>query len=260
MDYRIEDYRMDYEAIPCDSTSVSSVSSVSSYKSYNRSHPSSSNTAITSATISKEDWHKIWSSIHIICKVYNPKTLHASKALICFFECLVDLLPHKSACHILNSFMKQNPLEESVESSDKVFEWSYYLHNYLNIMKRRKGQTVVDISLEEAKEEYSTLNKTMWGNALWFLIHYIAYNLPEKITPEIASSYKAFIVSLRYLIPCPECGKHMHEYLSENVIDDFLVSNRSLFYWTWVFHNSVNKRLNKPCPSINQVVEIYSRK
>lgn len=208
----------------------------------------------------KEDWHQLWYSIHVICKIYNPSGEYASKALMCFFECLVDLLPDKNACHTLNSFMQQNSLDECVDSTDKVFEWSYNLHNYVNFIKRRKGQITHDISLQETKKNYSNLNKTKWAHAVWFLIHYIAFNLPEKLTPDIANSYKAMIVSLRYLIPCPECSTHMHQYLGENLIDDFLVSNRAVFYWTWVFHNSVNKRLHKPSPSIKEISNIYYRK
>lgn len=207
----------------------------------------------------KDDWHQLWYCIHIICKVYNPKGEYAQSALICFFECLVDLIPDENACYSLNSFMKQNPIEKYLESNDKTFEWSYNLHNFLNIIKRRKGQKTYDISLREAKENYSHLTKKDWAHAVWFLIHFIAFNLPKKIERDIADSYKALIVSLRYLIPCPECSNHMHEYLSENNIEPFLIGNREIFYWTWVFHNSVNKRINKPCPNINSIIHLYAR-
>jgi hypothetical protein len=207
----------------------------------------------------KSDWHQIWNCIHIVCKVYNPKVQYAQSALKCFFQCLYDLLPDEHACFSLDAFMNQNPIENCFESNEKTFEWSYNLHNYINIIKRRKGQQTIDISLNDAIQKYSHLNKTDWANAIWFLMHFIAYNLPEKIHRDIADSYKALIVSIRYLIPCPDCSNHMHEYLSENDIEPFLEGNRSLFYWTWVFHNSVSKRIHKPCPSINSIIHLYAR-
>ncbi len=207
----------------------------------------------------KDDWHQLWYCIHVICRVYNPQGEYAQSALICFFECLVDLIPDNNACFSLDEFMKQNPIEKYLDSNDHTFEWSYSLHNYINLIKRRKGQKTHDISMKEMIDNYSNLRKSDWAHAVWFVIHFLAINLPEEIEPDVADSYKALIVSLRYLIPCPECSAHMHEYLSENEIDKFLSGNRELFYWTWVFHNSVSKRLNKPCPNINSVVELYSR-
>ncbi len=210
--------------------------------------------------MSNNFWNHIWKAIHILGKTFDPNTDSAKESFVCFFECLVDLLPDIFACKTLLSFIKQYPVERFVTSSDKTFEWTYRLHSYVNLIKKRHGQLSTDISFEKAYKNYSNITKPDWSRPIWFLIHYIAANLPERLSQTQAVSFKAFIVCLRYLLPCEECRYHMGEYINKTEIDPYLITRNTVFYWTWEFHNDVNKRINLPLIKMEDAFNIYRKK
>ena len=204
-------------------------------------------------------WSNIWKTIHVLGKTFDPEHDNAKESFVCFFECLVDLLPDVSARNTLSSFMQQYPVERYITSGNKAFEWTYRLHSYVNLVKKRQGQLSNDITFEQAYKNYSMITKPDWANPIWFLIHYIAANLPEKLSQQQAVSYKALIVCLRYLLPCIECRSHMNNYISNNEIDPYLGTRDTLFYWTFTFHNAVNKRLIKPLMKIEDAISLYRK-
>ena len=197
--------------------------------------------------ITAEQWHNIWEVVHIIGKTYMP-TPEIQDAFICFFDCLCDLLPDVSARNNLRSFMQQTPVDQYLDCNNKAFEWTWKLHNYINMIKKRQGYKISPISLETAYDNYQLIDKRRWGNAFWFLIHFIFANIPtnssNSLDAQTKISCKAFIVCIRYLLPCRvECGNHMKAYLSKVNIDYYLNSPQNLFRWSWEFHNAVNTRL-----------------
>lgn len=204
-------------------------------------------------------WKHIWNAIHVIGKTFDPSKDSIKESFVCFFECLVDLLPDNQSRSTLAGFMQQYPPERFISSGDKTFEWTYRLHAYVNLLKKRQGQLASDITYEQAYKNYSNITKSDWANPIWFLIHYIAANLPDRLTQQQAISFKAFIVCLRYLLPCGECNFHMGGYISNVEIDSYLDSKNGVFYWTWEFHNAVNKRLNKPLMKIEDAYSMYRK-
>jgi hypothetical protein len=204
-------------------------------------------------------WNRIWKSIHIIGKTFDPNADSSKQSFVCFFACLADLLPDSTACQTLSSFIKQYPIEKNINSNEKAFEWTYKLHSYVNLVKRKNGQLSSDISFDTLNKNYSHLTKSDWADPIWFLIHYIAANLPNKLSHQQMISFKAFIVCLRYLLPCSDCRIHMAEYISNTEIDPYLKTKDSVFYWTWNFHNSVNKRINRPMIKIEDAYVKYRK-
>lgn len=190
-------------------------------------------------------WNKIWNAIHIIGKTFNPDNELARESFVGFFVCLADLLPNIPARESLSSFIWQQPVERFISSSDTAFEWTYRLHSYINTIKRRQGQLSSDITIEQAYKKYSNINKTDWSRAIWFLMHYISANLPSRLSADQAEAFTAFIVCLRYLLPCQECRNHMNDYITDTQLGPCLRTNKDVFEWTWKFHNSVNTRIGK---------------
>ena len=89
------------------------------------------------------------------------------------------------------------------------------------------------------------MEKHIWGTTIWFLFHTIA----QKIKPEKFIILKPNILEMTSIIfsnlPCPECANHARE--SFNKINQHNIKTKDdLISLYWEFHNLVNKRLNKP--------------
>lgn len=202
-------------------------------------------------------WHHIWKAIHVIGKTFDSSNEFARESFVCFFDCLQDLLPDISARNTLSSFMQQNPVERSISTNKDAFEWTFSLHSFVNYTKQKQGQLSDNITKEQAYTKYSNITKSDWSHPTWFLMHYIAANLPLNVSYQQRTSFKAFIVSLRYLLPCPECRHHMSEYITSTEIDPYLSHGKDVFQWTWTFHNAVNARLGTPTISFQEAIKMY---
>nr|QBK90760.1 MAG: Erv1/Alr family disulfide (thiol) oxidoreductase [Pithovirus LCPAC201] len=86
------------------------------------------------------------------------------------------------------------------------------------------------------------------GPGLWYMIHLSAY---EADTPEKIKEYLVFLRKIITKHPCGTCRHHGSKYLQmfppENYIDTKNEEGRltGMFLHAWMFHNTVNDRLNK---------------
>jgi hypothetical protein len=99
------------------------------------------------------------------------------------------------------------------------------------------------------------------GPGIWYTIH---------IKAKLATNEKAKqeFVDYMYLLhdefPCLNCRKHIQEYMSSHPFDLFEnMTNENgkeigMFKWTWMFHNAVNTRLNKPYLDWETAREMYN--
>lgn len=83
--------------------------------------------------------------------------------------------------------------------------------------------------------------KDFWGPATWRMIHCFC----ASYSPKNKSCVKTFLTSIQEMLPCDECSKHMKANLEKIVVDDYLDDNHSLFLWSYMFHDQVNKQLGK---------------
>lgn len=86
------------------------------------------------------------------------------------------------------------------------------------------------------------------GPGIWYTMHSMAYYAQN---PPDAFRFAQWIRWLSITFPCLTCREHFQLYLKNNPIDlsnqEYYKGRRiSLFKWTWKFHNTVNRRLNKP--------------
>jgi len=100
---------------------------------------------------------------------------------------------------------------------------------------------------------------TVWGPFFWHTIHIAALGYPKEPTYTEKRAAKEFFESLQFMIPCGVCREHYSKHLQANPISTFLDRRQDLFRWTIDIHNEVNKTLNKPTWTEQEVLAYYSR-
>lgn len=104
-----------------------------------------------------------------------------------------------------------------------------------------------------------------WGPHGWVFLHAIAFNYPEKPTPEQKYSYSTFFHSIGQVLPCIFCRNSFQQFLKDYPIEPYLGSRYQVSYWLYMIHNLVNKKLrdqgnNVPAdPSFEEVCERYNQ-
>lgn len=80
---------------------------------------------------------------------------------------------------------------------------------------------------------------------LWEKIHITGIKCPNL------EKYSEWLWDVSRNLPCSECKWHMIRYIqlnppTETIAPNWVEEHYISFYWSWVFHNEVNKRLYKP--------------
>jgi hypothetical protein len=103
------------------------------------------------------------------------------------------------------------------------------------------------------------LRPATWGPFFWMTIHIVALGYPEEPTYTEKRAAKDFFESIAHLLPCPTCRDHYKEHLRGLPITPHLDRRSDLFKWTVNLHNAVNKSLNKPTWTEEEVVAYIDR-
>ncbi len=99
----------------------------------------------------------------------------------------------------------------------------------------------------------------VWGPFFWLTMHIVALGYPAEPTYTDKKAAKDFYESLANLIPCPVCREHYKEHLKNFPLTPNLDSRSDLFRWSVDLHNAVNKMLNKPIWSQEEVINYIKR-
>ncbi len=84
----------------------------------------------------------------------------------------------------------------------------------------------------------SNLDKRIWGPIIWDMIHIISTKFINSNQTDIFKKiYRYFILEI---IPCSYCYNSYH-----NFINGYIINYRDLEYKLYLYHNSVNRKLNK---------------
>jgi hypothetical protein len=102
------------------------------------------------------------------------------------------------------------------------------------------------------------MKKQIWGNAVWFLFHTLAYKLKPEYREEISILYDE-IVKICNNLPCPDCQTHAMQFLRKTDKSKVIHSNETLIYFLYDFHNIVNVRVKNPSFSKDKLNETYSK-
>tara|TARA_Y100000768_G_scaffold388785_1_gene387180 strand:- start:3417 stop:3866 length:450 start_codon:yes stop_codon:yes gene_type:complete len=98
-------------------------------------------------------------------------------------------------------------------------------------------------------------SKKIWGNAVWYLFHTLAYKLKNKNhIPELVVQIKEICNNL----PCEICKAHSLELLKQSNINNINDKNQ-LINFLFEFHNLINKKIGNPIFTIDQHNQLYSR-
>jgi len=100
---------------------------------------------------------------------------------------------------------------------------------------------------------------TVWGPFFWHTIHIAALGYSKEPTYTDKRAAKEFYESLQFMLPCGVCREHYAKHLKANPISPFLDKRQDLFRWTVTVHNEVNKSLNKPVLTEQEVLAYYVR-
>ena len=108
-------------------------------------------------------------------------------------------------------------------------------------------------------EEHLT-KPTVFGPGTWFCIHILARKAyGEKRRDE----YQNIVMIILSSLPCNTCRQHALDYIANNPISKAPYKandngeDLTLFHWTWLFHNAVNRRLGKSQMSWDKAVALY---
>lgn len=90
------------------------------------------------------------------------------------------------------------------------------------------------------------MSPSKWGPPTWTLFHTLACKIKEEHFKQISPALFSFIKQICYNLPCPDCTQHAAAFLTNINIPKIIASKQSLQNFLHFFHNSVNKRKNKP--------------
>lgn len=100
------------------------------------------------------------------------------------------------------------------------------------------------------------MSKQLWGNSTWYLFHTLA----EKLKPECDEEVQTILFHFKQVcfnLPCDDCKKHATETL-QNAKLDRVKTRDDLKQFFLMFHNLVNKRINKPIFSKEECDKLYA--
>lgn len=100
-------------------------------------------------------------------------------------------------------------------------------------------------------------NKT-WGNNIWYLFHTIAHKIKDSSFIDIKEDLIFIVKNICSNLPCPECGKDALEKLNR-VNFNSITCKQEFKVLLFNFHNSINKKLNKPLFELNDLDEKYEK-
>lgn len=89
---------------------------------------------------------------------------------------------------------------------------------------------------------------------LWDKIHLTAL---KSESAEAFARFCVWIWDVSRSLECGECKYHMIHYITKNPPQDCTVQERTAFYWSWQFHNSVNEITGKPTYEYEVALEHY---
>lgn len=193
-----------------------------------------------------------WCMIHTAAVGYQIENNYSMRQ---FVSSLPFLLPCEKCRIHLQHNLKTIPLtQDSLSSNRKLFMWSYFLHDLVN-KQLYKPSSPPYTNTEKYYFEHG-INTKFWGPCFWRALHsFAAAYRPEQV---VRQAFKQFVYSLIGVIPCKGCRDHFRKNLHQlPLTDDFLQNNNTLFLWTYLLHDLVNKQLNKVSPPFETIKQLY---
>lgn len=103
------------------------------------------------------------------------------------------------------------------------------------------------------------MDVSKWGSPLWFFLHTISFNYPDKPSYKDKSQYYDFFYNLQNILPCQQCKINYIKHLQRHPISPHLDSRQSLVNWVVKIHNLVNIETGKPMMDTASVINKYNQ-
>lgn len=101
---------------------------------------------------------------------------------------------------------------------------------------------------------------SLWGPLGWMTLHSVSMLYPEVPSQADKEILKRYMIAFRDSITCPTCESHFR-IIFQNYTASHPEWNSSRFqFFLFVVraHNTVNRRLNKPCPNtVQECLDMY---
>lgn len=101
------------------------------------------------------------------------------------------------------------------------------------------------------------MSPATWGPAIWIFLHTMAAKIKEDKYAQLAPQLFSFIQKICSNLPCPDCAAHARSFLSK-IVFSRVATKVDLIRLLFIFHNTVNRRLNKQVFSIDNI-DRYSK-
>lgn len=91
-----------------------------------------------------------------------------------------------------------------------------------------------------------SIGPEVWGRSFWeFLDAIVAIYPKENPSAEQRTAMHDLLQSLQYLLPCPTCRKHYHDFVQTHSLEEALSSRRSLMNFYFLLKKDVSVRTGK---------------
>lgn len=106
----------------------------------------------------------------------------------------------------------------------------------------------------------SNINPKIWGPNFWETIHFVAYGYPQEPNDLDKKTYLEFYENMMKVLPCDKCTNSAQKLFKMSEIDKFLNSKNDLIKWSYLFHKSVNNKLGKDSPTLEEFMHNFTTK
>lgn len=113
--------------------------------------------------------------------------------------------------------------------------------------RRRKGGIKTYTIARTISVPLDVIDTSVWGPIIWRVLHVLS------LLAQGAAVWVGVPKALDGALPCPDCRKHYHEWLTTNP----LTAYASPAAWVLALHNAVNERLERPVWSMDEVTKYY---
>jgi hypothetical protein len=116
-----------------------------------------------------------------------------------------------------------------------------------------------------SQDHYHSISDRKYiGPGIWYKKHRDAFHAR---TLEQQQEFARQTHNLASHFPCKDCRQHFLDYLEKNPIEDMFGKtieidgdnlHLGVFVWSWIFHNAVNQRLNKPLMEFRSAYNLFA--
>lgn len=103
----------------------------------------------------------------------------------------------------------------------------------------------------------SNSNPKLWGPYFWQTIHFVAYGYPKNPNSTDKHVYYSFYKNMMKVLPCDKCANSAQEIFKKSNLRGSLGSSDELIKWTYSFHKSVNDKLGKDSPTLEEFMHNF---